>query len=210
MVLKINDRLALKIQLKVGGVGGTVAVDGTRFLRHTPEMVTSLDGKLVENLPLSGKTLQPLVLLTPGAVLTKSIFTEQGQFSVNGQRANANYFLVDGVSANIGVAAGAGLRSIRCGFGPAVSVLGTTHNLFSMESLQEFKIQTSSYSPEFGRTPGAQVLITTRSGTNQFPGSLFEYFRHDALEANDWFRTAVFCTRVCVITTSEEFLVDQS
>jgi len=187
VILKVNDRLALKIQLKVGGVGGTVTVDGTRFLRHTPEIVTSLDGKFVENLPISGKTLQPLVLLTPGAVLTKSIFTEQGQFSVNGQRANANFFLVDGVSANIGVAAGAGLGQSGAGSLPALSVLGTTHSLFSMDSLQEFKIQTSSYSPEFGRTPGAQVLITTRSGTNQFRGSVFEYFRHDALEANDWF-----------------------
>jgi len=187
VVLKVNDRLALKIQLKVGVVGGTVTVDGTRFLRHTPEIVTSLDGKFVENLPISGKTLQPLILLTPGAVLTKSIFTEQGQFSVNGQRANANFFLVDGVSANIGVAAGAGLGQSGAGSLPALSVLGTTHSLFSMDSLQEFKIQTSSYSPEFGRTPGAQVLITTRSGTNQFRGSVFEYFRHDAMEANDWF-----------------------
>src|SRR5262249_36195757 len=53
--------------------------------------------------------------------------------------------------------------------------------------LQEFKIQTSTYAPEFGRTPGAQVSIVTRSGSNEFRGALFEYFRNDALDANDWF-----------------------
>ena len=53
--------------------------------------------------------------------------------------------------------------------------------------MQEFRIQTSSFAPEFGRTPGAQVSIVTRSGTNALHGSLFEYFRNDALDASDWF-----------------------
>jgi hypothetical protein len=188
VILSVNDRLALKIQLRVGSIGGTVKVETyTGSLRLTPEIVTSIDGEFLENLPLSGRSLQPLISLTPGTVLTKSTFAEQGQFSVNGQRANANYFLVDGVSANIGVAAGAGLGQSGAGELPGLSVLGGTNSLFSVDGLQEFKIQTSSYAPEFGRTPGAQVSISTRSGTNQFRGSVFEYFRHDALEANDWF-----------------------
>lgn len=57
----------------------------------------------------------------------------------------------------------------------------------SVDALLEFKIQTSTYAPEFGRTPGAQVSIVTRSGTNRFFGTFFEYFRNDALDANDWF-----------------------
>ena len=193
VVLKVNDSLTLRIQLKVGGLGGTVSVDASNgILRHTPEIMTSADGKFIENVPLSGRSLQPLLSLTPGTVLTKSTFAEQGQFSVNGQRANANYFLVDGVSANIGVAAGAGLGQSGAGALPALSVVGTTHSLFSLDTLQEFRIHTSSYAPEFGRTSGAQVSITTRSGTNQFRGSAFEYFRHDALEANDWFANRSF------------------
>src|SRR5204862_1172896 len=54
--------------------------------------------------------------------------------------------------------------------------------------LQEFKILASTYAPEFGRMPGAQVIVQTRAGTNQFRGSLFEYFRDGALSANDWFQ----------------------
>src|SRR5260370_22849109 len=53
--------------------------------------------------------------------------------------------------------------------------------------MQEFRIQTSTFAPEFGRTPGGQISILTRSGTNQFHGTLFDYFRNDVLDANDWF-----------------------
>ncbi|MGH9966324.1 MAG: TonB-dependent receptor domain-containing protein, partial [Pyrinomonadaceae bacterium] len=188
LILNIDDQIALKIQLRVGAIGETVKVEaGPASLRHAPGVVTDIDAGFLENLPLSGRTLQPLISLTPGTVLTKSTFSEQGQFSVNGQRANANYFLVDGVSANIGVAAGAGLGQSGSGALPALSVFGSTNSLFSMDALQEFKIHTSSYAPEFGRTPGAQVSISTRTGTNQFRGTVFEYFRHDALDANDWF-----------------------
>jgi hypothetical protein len=96
--------------------------------------------------------------------------------------------MVDGVSANIGVAAGAdGLGQSGAGSLPGLTALGTTHSLFSIDALQEFKILTSTYAPEFGRTPGAQVLVQTRSGSNQFRGSLFEYFRNGVLSANDWF-----------------------
>jgi outer membrane receptor protein involved in Fe transport len=188
VILKVNDSLRLKIQLRVGSIGEKVTVEaGPGSLRHTSAVVTNVDRELVENLPFNGRTLQPLISLVPGTVLTKSTFTEQGQFSVNGQRANANYFVIDGVSANIGVAAGAGLGQSGAGALPTLSVFGGTQSLVSIDALQEFRIQTSSYAAEFGRTPGAQILISTRSGTNQIRGSMFEYFRHDALEANDWF-----------------------
>src|SRR5438128_8341056 len=57
--------------------------------------------------------------------------------------------------------------------------------------MQEFRIQTSTYAPEFGRTPGAQISIVTRSGTNQFHGTAFDYLRNDVLDANDWFANSV-------------------
>jgi hypothetical protein len=148
---------------------------------------TVVDRNFVENLPLNGRSFQSLFELTPGVVMTRATFNEQGQFSVNGQRANANYFMVDGVSANIGVSAGAAPGQSAAGSLPALTALGTTNNLVSVDALEEFRILTSSYAPEFGRTPGAQISITTRSGSNKFSGTIFNYFRNDALDANDWF-----------------------
>ncbi|HEY2970945.1 MAG TPA: TonB-dependent receptor [Pyrinomonadaceae bacterium] len=189
LALKVNDQLALKIQLKVGQIGETVTVDpDSSIVQRSAAVATTLNRQMVENLPLNGRSLQPVITLTPGVTVTKPTFAEQGQFSVNGQRASANYFMVDGVSANIGVAAGAdGLGQSGSGSLPGLTALGTTHSLFSIDALQEFKILTSTFAPEFGRTPGAQVLVQTRAGGNQFRGSLFEYFRSGALSANDWF-----------------------
>lgn len=67
------------------------------------------------------------------------------------------------------------------------SALGGTNSLVSVDALQEFRIQTSTYAPEFGRTPGGQISIVTRAGTNQFHGTAFEYLRNDLFDANDWF-----------------------
>jgi hypothetical protein len=189
VALKIRDQLALKIQLKLGRIGETVTVGADdSILQKNPASGLSLNRHFIEDLPVNGRSLQPLITLTPGIVSTKSTFSEQGQFSVNGQRANANYFLVDGVSANIGVAAGAdGLGQSGGGSLPGLTALGSTPSLLSMDAVQEFKIHTNAYAPEFGRTPGAQVVITTRSGTDAFRGTLFEYFRGGATGANDWF-----------------------
>jgi hypothetical protein len=187
--LKVNDQLSLKIQLKVGQIEETVTIDpDSSIVQRSAAVGTTLNRQMIENLPLSGRSLQPVINLTPGVTLTRPTFGEQGQFSVNGQRASTNYFMVDGVSANIGVAAGAdGLGQSGSGSLPGLSALGTTHSLFTIDALQEFKILTSTYAPEFGRVPGAQVLVQTRSGSNQLRGSLFEYFRTGALNANDWF-----------------------
>ena len=70
---------------------------------------------------------------------------------------------------------------------PALSATGGTNSLVSIDAMQEFRVQTSSFAPEFGRTPGGKVSVVTRSGTNSFHGALFEYFRNGDLDANDWF-----------------------
>ena len=69
----------------------------------------------------------------------------------------------------------------------AYNAAGGTNSMVSVDALQEFRILTSSYAPEYGRTPGAQVLLVTRSGTNAFHGAVFNYFRNDKLDAADWF-----------------------
>src|SRR5437763_3844511 len=112
------------------------------------------------------------------------MLAEQGQLIFICQLASANYFMVYGFSANIVVAAGAdGLGQSGSGSLPGLTALGTTHSLFSIDALQEFRILTSTFAPEFGRTPGAQVMVQTRAGSNQFRGSLFEYFHSGALSA---------------------------
>lgn len=188
VVLNVNDQRSLRIELKVGQVSETITIHGASLVKTESAAVSTLvDRQFVENLPLNGRSFSTLIELTPGVVLTKADYANQGQFSVNGQRSNANYFVIDGVGANIGMGGGVLLNQTGGGTVPAFSALGATNNLVSIDALQEFSIQTSTYAPEFGRTPGAQVLIVTRSGTNEFHGSLFEYFRNEALDANNWF-----------------------
>ncbi len=145
---------------------------------------------LIENMPLNGRSFQSLIAVTPGIVMTKASFGEQGQFSVNGQRANANYFTIDGASANIGVSAGLTLVQSASGSLPGLAATGGTNTLVSVEALEEFRVQTSGGAPEYGRMPGAQVVTLTRAGTNQFHGSLFDFFRNDAMDADDRFANA--------------------
>lgn len=186
VVLNVNDQRSLQIQLRVGEISEAITVEEAQVIELESAAVSTLvDRQFVENLPLNGRSFSTLIELTSGVVLTKP--GSGGQFSVNGQRANANYFMVDGVGANVAVKPGVSLAQTAGGTVPAYNILGGTSNLVSVDALQEFRIQTSTYAPEFGRTPGAQVSVVTRSGTNQLHGSLFDYFRNDALDANDWF-----------------------
>ena len=118
---------------------------------------------------MNGRSFQTLIQLTPGVVIVPTNVVDAGQFSINGQRSTSNYWMVDGVSANIGVSAGGVPGN---GFGGTLgsfSVFGGTNSLVSVDALQEFRIQTSTYAPEFGRTPGGQISIVTRSGTDTVP-----------------------------------------
>jgi hypothetical protein len=190
VVLNVNDQMSVKITLKVGRIADQTVevVEGTSATDESPGVATVVDRQFVNNLPLNGRSFQSLIGLTPGTVFTKSNNGfEQGQFSVNGQRSNANYFTVDGVSANIAVIPALSSGQASPGSLPGLATTGGTNNLVSIDALEEFKVLTSSYAPEFGRTPGAQVSIVTRSGTNKLHGTFFEYFRNDALDANDWF-----------------------
>ncbi len=190
IVLNVQDARALAFTLPVGSVTETVTVEGGAPLINTESasVSTVVDRQFAENLPMNGRSFQTLIELTPGVVLTSTNGPDDGQFSVNGQRAASNYWMVDGVSASIG--AGAANSHAGEGLGgalPGLSVQGGTNSLVSVDALQEFRIQTSTYAPEFGRTPGGQISIVTRSGANQFHGTAFDYFRNDKLDANDWF-----------------------
>jgi hypothetical protein len=191
ITLNTQDNLSRNFTLQVGSVSESVTVNGSGVNINTTDasVGTVVDQQFVKNIPLNGRSFQSLIALVPGVVIVPALGTTNtaGQFSVNGQRSSANSFMVDGVSANFGAAAGSfgGVQS--SGNLPGLCALGTTQSLVSVDAMQEFRIQTSTYAAEFGRQPGGQISIVTRSGTSAFHGSAFEYFRHDALDANDRF-----------------------
>jgi len=128
-------------------------------------------------------------MLTPGVQFTEGgAGNSQGQFSSNGMRTDGNYFTIDGAAANLSTnTVGNGLGEAAAGSAGGFNALGGTNGLVSVDAIEEFRVQTSSFAPEFGRTPGAQVGIVTRSGSNHWNGSLFDYLRNEAFDANDWF-----------------------
>lgn len=195
IVLRTEDALAVNFTLPVGAAMETVTVEGGSSTLETESAAvgTVIDRQFVENLPLNGRSFNTLLQLTPGVVIAQqpsgtAAGTAPGQFSISGERTDANSFTVDGVSANFGVAVH-GLYSGESGTGSdqAFSALGGTSSLVSVEALQEFRVETSSFAPEFGKTPGGQVMLTTRSGANEMHGGVYEYFRNDVMDANDWF-----------------------
>jgi hypothetical protein len=187
--LNVQDKLERNFSLEIGSVSESITVRANALTVNTTDATVStvVDRNFAENLPLNGRSFQSLIQLTPGVVLTANNGVDTGQFSVNGQRASSNYWMVDGVGANIGLNPIAPPGNGFAGALGSFSVLGGTNSVVSVDALQEFRIQTSTYAPEFGRTPGGQISILTRSGTNQFHGTLFDYLRNDVLDANDWF-----------------------
>jgi hypothetical protein len=189
ITLNVLDNLEQNFRLDVGSVSDSITVRASAINVNTTDgtVSTVVDRTFADNLPLNGRSFQTLIMLTPGVVATETSFGDQGQFSVNGQRADANYFTVDGVSASFGATGYGTLAQIAGGALPALSVSGGTNSLVSVDAMQEFRVQSSSFAPEFGRTPGGQISIVTRSGSNDFHGLLFEYFRNSVLDAKDWF-----------------------
>jgi hypothetical protein len=191
--LHTQDTLAENIRLTVGSPSQTVTVDAeTGQIDTSTAVATTVDRHFIENMPLNGRSFQALIALTPGNVTAKTYYTNAGQFSIDGQRTDANYFSIDGVSANVGITQGSNvyLGSAGAGAQQATSNNGGYNNLVSVDDMQEYKIQTNSFDAEYGRTPGAQLSIITRSGTNKFHGTAFEYIRNDVFDANTWFNNA--------------------
>jgi hypothetical protein len=189
VILHVQDTVELNFEMAVGSVSESMTVAGGAPLVNTESAAVStvIDRDFVESLPLNGRSFNTLLQLTPGVVIAPSASNSPGQFSIAGQRTDANNLTVDGVSANFGVSQLSDNGSAGVGGAQAFSVLGGTSSLVSVDALQEFRIETSSFAPEFGRTPGGQVILTTRSGTNDFHGGAFDYFRNTVMDANDWF-----------------------
>jgi hypothetical protein len=190
ITLHVEQNATLDFQLKIGGSSETVTVDASGGSINTTDATVStvVDRKFVDNMPLNGRSFQDLILLAPGVTTQSSQSNDVtgGEFSVNGQRADANYFTVDGVSAS-NRAGSVVSGPWSAGMLSSATVLGTTQSMLPADALQEFRISTSTYSAEFGRQPGGQISMQSRSGTNEYHGTAFDYLRNGALDSNDWF-----------------------
>jgi len=199
IVVSVQDALSINFTLPVGATFEVLTVQGGAPLVNTESAAVStvVDQNYVKNMPLNGRSFQDLILLTPGIETQTPQVTGlgntglglTGEFSVNGQRTESNYYTVDGVSANVGTASGepATFGAGLSGSIAASTALGTTQALVSVDDLQEFRVQSSTYSAEYGRNPGGQFAFETKSGTNQFHGTAYDYIRNGIFDANDWF-----------------------
>jgi hypothetical protein len=195
ITLNVASNRQLEIKLAVGKSQQSVTVDGSGLTLNTTDasVSTVIDRKFVENTPLNGRSFQDLISMTPGVVTQSPQTSEQvpgvlGDFSVNGQRTESNYYTVDGVTANISSGNGGAVGGASTGgtLGGSTA-LGTTQTLISVDALQEFRVESSTYSAEYGHSPGGQFALVTRSGTNAFQGTVFDYLRNNFFDANNWF-----------------------
>jgi outer membrane receptor protein involved in Fe transport len=167
LVLVVNQRLEVPVVLEIGQLSDTVSVIAEAVLVNTadPTVGQVIEQKRVVDLPLNGRDFVQLATLSAG-VETRQ--TTRGLLATNGTRGNGLSFLFDGVDGN-------DANAIFLSLTP------------SIEAVQEFKIQTSTYSAEFGRNAGAQINLVTKSGTNDFNGTVFEFLRDAALDARNYF-----------------------
>jgi hypothetical protein len=191
--LTVGQTLLFNVKLAVGTRSDQVTVTtGSQMINSTDGAVgTVIDQRLVENMPLNGRSIQDLLSMIPG-IVTESPQTGgnvgwNGDFSVNGQRTESNYYTVDGVTGNTNSGSGLGPDNSAGGVLGSTTALGTTQSLVPIDALQEFRVASSSYSAEFGRSPGGQFSLITKSGSNQFHGTLSEFLRNNFFDANDWF-----------------------
>src|SRR5262249_45713019 len=146
---------------------------------ETSSRGTGIDRQKMIELPLNGRDYNQLALLTPGAAPSTprlAALNLKGAMDVNGNRVFNNTFFLDDVD-NVPYS-----NSYR---GENVQAVQA-----SIEALQEFKIQTNAYSAEFGRSAGAVINAAARSGSNSIHGSVYEFLRNDALDANNFFSNA--------------------
>ncbi len=173
--LRVNDRIVVDAKLPVGGVSEVVEVTGRTFVQQSSAVQNLVDSTQVQELPLNNRNFAQLATMAPG--VSSDLSDEVGiglastmNLSINGARRNAVNWLVDGVS-NVDV-------------GSNITLLSTP----TLESIQEFKIITSSYAAEWPRSGGGVINVVTKSGTSNFSGSGYEFFRNDKLNSNSYFR----------------------
>src|SRR6202158_1239673 len=170
IVVQVDQITHVDVTLQIGSVLEVIEVNSATPLLESDRSTLSsvVNSQVISNMPLNARQYLDLALITPG-VVPSATGTQGGGFNVAGARSQSNVFLLDGVS-NIDTQINSALGNFRI-----------------TDAVQEFAVQTSVATAEFGRGTGGQVSIVTKSGTNQFHGSAFEYLRNDVLDAADFF-----------------------
>ncbi|HEV2666199.1 MAG TPA: carboxypeptidase-like regulatory domain-containing protein, partial [Blastocatellia bacterium] len=178
ITLQVNEEPRIDVTLEVGAVSETVTINSQTPLLQTESASVGqvIDNRYTTQIPLNGRDFSQLILLTPGAVtrpggfdLTTGASTGSlGSGVAIGGRDAHNNFTIDGAGNNARQFGNVALR-------PSIDVI------------QEFKVQTNSYSAEFGQAAFGQITLVTKSGSNQFHGSAFEFLRNDKLDARNFF-----------------------
>jgi hypothetical protein len=179
ITVQVQDRLRIDFDMSIGAVSENVEVsaDSQVIQTETSSLGQVISSKQITDLPLNGRDYVQLATLTTGVVRTSSGTNGniggsstggQNSFVANGARGTLNNFLLDGIDNNSNDNGGLILRT-------------------SVDAIEEFKIQTNSFSAEFGRSGGAAINAVIKSGTNSIHGTLFEFFRNSALDARDFF-----------------------
>jgi hypothetical protein len=174
--VRITEYIEVNANLVVqgGSQSVTVTVEAPMVQTETPARGNVVESDTLRQLPLATRNFQQLLTLTAGTSSSISNSSDLGRgdtaFNVNGQRTLSNAVVINGIDAS----------SIGTGSTPNLAVPAT-------DSLQEFIVQTSLYDASQGRNAGSVVAAVTKSGTNEFHGNLYEFFRNDALDANEFF-----------------------
>jgi hypothetical protein len=178
--LGVDQRVRMDVKLEVGAVSETVTIEASSPLvsTQTSELGTTIGEEAIETLPLNGRNFVSLTRTVPGVLrgipganidgAGSLAWRASAAFSANGQRPRDNNYMLDGVDNN-------------------ETWLQTVVIFPSVDALDEFKLQTSTYSAEFGRSLGGVVNIQLKSGANTLRGSVFEFHRNDAFDANNFF-----------------------
>lgn len=175
IVLNANDKLALSTFVaEIGSVDQTIEVSAQTLELQTEsaERGSAIVGKQLQNVAVNGRGYLALVGLAPGVVSTVNLQTAGsgglGSISANGARTSQNNLTLDGIG-NVDTGSNGGQLAT-----------------ISLDSVQEFKILTSNYQAEYGRSSGAQISVVTKSGSSEFHGSGYLFHRHEGLNANNW------------------------
>ncbi len=187
IVTSSGDRVDVSPTLALGNMTEVVSVvsHGEQVETESGTVGRLVDGEQVRELALDGRNLFQMVMLLPGVSATTDQFDRGGiatgsiaDFNFNGTRATSTSVMVDGGSNQ-----------------DTGNITGQTNNV-SVDFVQEVKVASSSYSAEYGRNAGAQINFTTRSGTEKYHGTLFEFFRNDKLNARGFFSPTVDVLRL--------------